>query len=222
VNLYEIVKLRQLLAQILYTPAQTAFIAGMPILIGNEWTGNHLPRPPWPYGDGIHVKALTTYIAESLQELQGDDCIYCGMPFGVTSGKQVEHIAPKGAGRYPRFTFEPLNLALSCSLCNGFEKKERDAYWDTIDLDRPNYEDCTFRIVHPYFDIPEQHIHLDYQHKKVLISAITPKGQRTIDTFILDGEPLTNARGKIARLHELELQAEAEGLAQQALNYQAN
>jgi uncharacterized protein (TIGR02646 family) len=219
VNLYEIVKQRQLFAQIYYDLNQRTFIAGMPQLLGNEWSGNHLPRPPWPYGDAKKVKALTKFISESLEELQGNECIYCGMPFGVTSGKQVEHIAPKGEGRYPEFTFEALNLVLSCSLCNGFEKKERAAYWDTVETHDPIYANCTFKIVHPYFDDPQAHINLDYTNRKVLISAITPKGQRTIDTFILDSEALTTERGKIARLHELELREAAEELAQQVLNY---
>ncbi len=220
-NLYEIVKLRQVLGQILYTRDEWIFVKGMPQLVGNEWSGDHLPRPPWIWGNGIIIKALVASISVALNELQGDECIYCGMLFGVTSGRQVEHIAPKGPGRYPEFTFEPRNLVLACSLCNGFEKKERDAYWDTVDHRDPLYANCTFRIVHPYNDDPTIHLDLDYQNKKVLISAKTLKGQRTIDTFMLDGEPLTTARGKIARLHELELNAANEELVAQTAVYPA-
>lgn len=199
------------------------FIAGMPQLLGNEWSGKNLPTPPWVRGDGQRVRDLVRYIRGGLIELQGEFCIYCGLPFGETSGNQVEHIAPKGEGRYSQFTFEPQNLALSCSLCNGFEKKERAQYWDTVATLDPVYSLCTFHIVHPYFDDPEAELVLDYLNKQVLIKARTPKGQRTIDTFILDGEPLTNARGRIVRLEELELrEAAAEQLARETVNYPVN
>ena len=198
-----IVNYRQLMGQIYFIPEQMAFIRSMPELKGNEWKGDNLDKAVWSHGDGVKVKRLVRYISKALEELQGNYCIYCGMLFGVTSGKEVEHIAPKGDGRYPQFMFTALNLVLACSLCNGFEKKERKVprnYWDTIaGPAEHDYRDCEFTIVHPYFDDPD--IHFDFVHvagndPKVVIEGLTAKGLCSISTFKLDEEPLTTERVK--------------------------
>ncbi len=54
---------------------------------------------------------------------------------------------------------------------------------------------------------------------KVLISARTPEGQRTIDTFLLDGEPLTTERGKMVMLKALELSPALEALVNQTIQF---
>lgn len=195
-----IVNYRQILGQLYFSPIQRTFIQNMPELIGIEWQGNHLPRPPWIHGSGKKIKKLTNHIFSELEQLQGNYCIYCGMSFEVTSGKQVEHIAPKGEGRYPQFMFEGLNLVLSCALCNGFEKKERKEFWNTIEgAVAANYEDCEFTIVHPYFHDPKDHFEFlyNYDHDgEVIIRGISPKGICSISTFKLDEEPLTTERAK--------------------------
>jgi uncharacterized protein (TIGR02646 family) len=168
----------------------------MPNLSGHEWDGK-LARPPWNWGDKTRLAALKSEISTALKELQGEYCAYCGMRFDVTSSSQIEHIAPKGNGRYPEFMFNVSNLVHACSLCNGFEKKEADAHFDTIAVLDANYELCAFNIVHPYFDDPEVHFRFTQAANRVLITHLTAKGQKSIEVFQLDGEALTSERGKM-------------------------
>lgn len=188
--------IRQIQGRVILSPASMAFIARMPILQGHEWD-KKLVRPPWLFGDLKILKALKKEISSLLKVLQGDFCAYCGMSFYVTSSTQIEHIAPKGTGRYPQFMFHTSNLVHACSLCNGFEKKEVKANINTIDLLNANYDLCTFNIVHPYLHNPDEHYDLQISLGKVLISHKTPQGKKSIEIFKLDDEPLTIERGKM-------------------------
>ena len=215
-SLYNLTRLQRLTAGILLSRDERDFIADMPELQGNEWEAKNLPRPPWVWGDGEKIKALKDSIRASLNELHGEYCIYCGMDLNVTSGNQIEHIAPKA--RYPKFTFERFNLVLACSLCNGFEKKERAGYWDTVAQPSDIYEDCEFRIVHPYFDEPEDHLELNRHGGKVLIKGLSAKGLRSIETFLLDGEPLTNQRGTLVIRQMYNLNPAMEALVESTIS----
>lgn len=168
----------------------------MPPLLGHEWDGS-LTNPPWKRGDKTRIKNLKHEITKCLQDLQGEFCAYCGMPLRVTSAAQIEHIAPKGNGRYPQFMFNISNLVHACTLCNGFEKKEKKGHFNTIGGPaNANYELCYFNIVHPYLDNPDDHYDFTQAGIKVLITHKTLKGQKSIAVFELDGEPLTSERGK--------------------------
>lgn len=192
--------IQQIQGRILLRTLSKAFIARMPALQGHEWDGK-LDRPPWLWGDRSRISDLINEISEALTELQGDNCAYCGMQLNVTSAPQVEHIAPKGNGRYPRFMFHVSNLVLACSLCNGFEKKEREHNFNTIVTVAPDYENCVFNIVHPYLHNPDDHYEFKIQGIEVLIFHKTPEGKRSIEVFMLAEEPLTTERGKIAMLN---------------------
>jgi uncharacterized protein (TIGR02646 family) len=188
--------IKQIHGRILLSEQSKIFINGMPSLQGHEWDGS-LARPPWAWGDQKKVGAIKNEISECLKELQGNFCAYCGMPFEVTSSSQIEHIAPKGNGRYPQFMFHVSNLVHACSLCNGFEKKEKAMYFNTIGVRHVDYEQCYFNIVHPYLDDPDDHYDLDIPNSKVLISHKTLQGQKSIAVFKLAEEPLTAERGKL-------------------------
>ena len=196
--------IRQIQGRILLSPASQAFIARMPVLQGHEWDGK-LERPLWRHGDKTLIKRVKDEIKECLKELQGDFCAYCGMPFYVTSSTQIEHIAPKGNGRYPLFMFNVSNLVHACSLCNGFEKKEANGNFDTIAVLNGDYELCVFNIVHPYLDDPDDHFEFTQAGNRVLITHITPKGQRSITVFQLDGEALTTERGKMIMVAQYQM-----------------
>ena len=176
--------------------ASRTFIASMPALQGHEWDRS-LAYPPWRWGDKKRIASIKDEISECIKELQGNFCAYCGMPFEVTSSSQIEHIAPKGSGRYPQFMFNVSNLVHACSLCNGFEKKEADAHFNTIAVLDANYELCQFNIVHPYFDDPDIHFQFIQAGIDVLITHRTAKGKKSIEVFQLDGEALTSERGKM-------------------------
>lgn len=195
-NMFEICKLNQKHFRILYSKEQQDFIDNMPKLNGSEWDKKRkLDYSIWNWGDGTKIDNLIDYIKEVLEKTQGLYCAYCGMRLKQTSNAQIEHIAPKGNGRYSHFMFYSSNLTLACSLCNGFEKKEKKEHFNTIGKLEPKYEDCYFNIVHPYLDNPEDHFDLgDPLNKRITISSKTLKGQKSITVFALDEEPQTNGR----------------------------
>lgn len=196
--------IRQIQGRILLVAQSKAFVMRMPVLQGHEWD-NSLARPPWVWGDQKRITLLKAEIKNCLQELQGDFCAYCGMPFYVTSSTQIEHIAPKGNGRYPQFMFNESNLVHACSLCNGFEKKEAENNFDTISVLNAVYELCVFNIVHPYLDDPDDHFEFTQAGNRVLITHRTAKGQRSINVFQLDGEALTTERGKMIMVAQYQM-----------------
>lgn len=65
---------------------------------------------------------------------------------------------------------------------------------DSVDL--TNYNNCTFKIVHPYFDNPDLHYSWSKGKYKILISHISNKGEKSIELFGLDSEAHTMARAK--------------------------
>lgn len=188
--------IRQMPGRVWYNPTQKAFITGMPALQGHEWDGS-LARPPWAWGDRGTIDQLKKYVKESLEGIQEDICAFCGMRLYVTSAPQIEHIAPKGIGRYPQFMFHSCNLVLACSLCNGFEKKEKKEHFNTISRLDPVYENSYFNIVHPHLDDPVAHYSINRNGSSITISHLTLKGQKSIAVFKLDEEPLTTERGKV-------------------------
>lgn len=198
--------IKQIQGRILLSPESRTFISRMPNLQGHEWEDKGvLIDPAWHYGDKARIKRLKKEIKECLKELQDNFCAYCGMQFYVTSSTQIEHIAPKGNGRYPQFMFNESNLVHACSLCNGFEKKEAAGNFDTIAAVNAVYELCAFNIVHPYLDDPDAHFEFTQAGNKVLITYKTPKGQRSIDVFQLDGEALTTERGKMIMVAQYQM-----------------
>jgi uncharacterized protein (TIGR02646 family) len=194
-SILRICNIRQMPGHVAYNANHMALLARMPRLNGTEWDGP-LPRPPWKWGDGTKVNGLIISIKTQLKIIQGDVCAFCGMNLYVTSGAQVEHIAPKGIGRYPQFMFTPQNLAFACSLCNGFEKKEKKEHFNTIGVLNVDYVRCYFNIVHPHLDNPDLHYDIRRAERHITISHRTLKGQKSIAIFKLDEEPLTTERGK--------------------------
>lgn len=83
--------------------------------------------------------------------VQNIQCVYCERLF-IKLSPQIEHIADKAT--YKQFSYEPLNLAVACSDCNGPGNKHSE---DTIEVINENYKDCTFKMVHPYLDNVEEH-----------------------------------------------------------------
>ncbi|CAH6875068.1 conserved hypothetical protein [Vibrio chagasii] len=84
-------------------------------------------------------------------------CCYCRQQTLQDHGFvwDCEHILPKAI--YPKFLFEPLNLALSCKACNLAKEKykheliisEKDQYCENSN---------NYRIIHPHFDLYNKHL----------------------------------------------------------------
>lgn len=100
----------------------------------------------WNSGKKIN-KEIKESIKKQLLLWQNGKCVYCGLKLGGTSRGEIEHIAPRHL--YPEFEYTTKNLAMSCQFCNNSSKKGRK---DTIELKNIYYNQCTFTIVHPYFD----------------------------------------------------------------------
>jgi len=172
----------------------------------------------WDKPPDITIKQIKSEIRSQLLNMQDFICAYCGLDLGGTSEGQIEHIAPKG--RYPQFTFEIENLAMACHYCNGFSKKGTK---DTIQTLSVNYEDCEYKLVHPYYDNPDEHYEWTSANKRVLIQHKTNKGEYSINLFNLDDPQMSLLRGKKIVYQIVESQSETpqidDELIQQILDY---
>jgi uncharacterized protein (TIGR02646 family) len=124
---------------------------------------------------------------------QHERCCYCGLLYDRTGRGEIDHIAPKGANYYPQFSYTSINLAKACQLCNSSSMKHT---YDTIDNLAVDYEQCSFKIVHPYLDDHIQHYRWNYGIRHVLISVNNNsyKARESIKLFELASEKRTRAR----------------------------
>ncbi len=136
------------------------------------------------------VKGIKQKIRNQLLIMQNEICAYCGLDLGGTSEGQIEHIAPKG--RYGQFTFEIENLAMACHNCNGFGNKGTA---NTILAINQNYNQCVFKLVHPYYDNPDHHFEWTTINKNVLIQSETDEGIYSIDLLDLASPKKSELRG---------------------------
>jgi len=114
-----------------------------------------------------HIKAF--YIAA-----QKTRCCYCDRHLATDHHRMwdVEHIASRTG--YPRFMFEPRNMAACCPDCNG-QKGDTEVL---VNKRRKTYPktSASFSIVHPHFDRYEDHVF----KRGMLYFGKTEKGKRTI------------------------------------------
>lgn len=185
--------LKQINNKIAYSKDMKRYIHSLMPLKGGEWD-NKEPQ----------MQKLHTVIREQLKIYQDNECAYCGLHLEETGKSEIEHIAPKGGKKrphYPQFAFTRYNLALACNLCNSPIKKGTK---DTFDyVDPINYRQCTFKMVHPYFDNPEDHFEYSPSGKKIIVQPKTPKGIKSIEIFDLNNEAHCNARAKEILLKSL-------------------
>jgi uncharacterized protein (TIGR02646 family) len=154
----------------------------------------------WNSSAVVNVK---TEIHNQLLLIQKNNCCYCGLKVNEGGRAEIEHIANKGGLKRPayiEFVFTKENLAIICQFCNSSSKKGQVDILDFVDL--TNYRNCTFKIVHPYFDNPDLHYSWTKGKYKVLISSTSTKGIKSIDLFGLDSEAHTLARAKQAMFEE--------------------
>ncbi len=149
------------------------------------------------------VIAFKNTIKKQLNIIQNEKCAYCGFTLYVTSDSQIEHIAPKGGSKRPKyvnFSFLRFNLVLSCVFCNGFYKK---GTFDTVVKEDINYRKCVFKIVHPYFDDPTDHYNWVSNLDMILIKAVSEKAKNSITIFELDSLRHSQERAKNHIMEEL-------------------
>lgn len=147
--------------------------------------------------DSSRVSEIKEDIHNQLATIQSDNCCYCGLKMNETGRAEIEHIANKGGKKKPKYTefvFTKKNLALACQFCNSSSKKGQTDTLKKIDV--TNYENCTFKIVHPYLNDPAEHYSWTKGRFKILISGISDEGRESIKLFGLDEEAHTIARAK--------------------------
>jgi uncharacterized protein (TIGR02646 family) len=134
---------------------------------------------------------------------QNERCCYCGLLYDRSGRGEIEHIAPKGAGLYPEFSFTPENLAKACQLCNSSTMKHD---YNSIQVYSPVYNQCEFKIVHPYLDNPTDHYSWNYGSLRITISVNNNSNQakESIRLFELDSEKRTKARASERNQKRLE------------------
>lgn len=139
------------------------------------------------------IKALKVAMNTHFDTNQGERCCYCGLLYDRTGRGEIEHIAPKGATYYPQFSFTEKNLAKACQLCNSSSMKHT---YDTVDKLAAVYEQCEFKIVHPYLDDHSLHYEWRYGLRNVIISVANDsnKAKESIRIFELASEKRTRAR----------------------------
>ena len=96
-------------------------------------------------------------LKNDLYNSQNECCAYCECQ-SAKSALQIEHFAPKGGKKKPMYVdqqFNPLNLVLSCRECNN----TKDTY-DPVLTQQKDYNQWTFKILHPYFDDPKDYFSL--------------------------------------------------------------
>src|SRR5574344_2290427 len=140
----DIIKYQKLTRVISFTPEQSAYLISLNPLHGNEWEIS-----------SKEMEDIKNSIKTQLYQIQGGYCIYCGISVDIVGSLEREHIAPKYKKKYTKFMFEPHNIVLACHTCNSSTRKGKI---DTISKLDSNYENCTFSIIHPYFDRFEDHI----------------------------------------------------------------
>lgn len=139
--------------------------------------------PPAWSRKGKKVAAFVTWALGSQQH----QCAFCGFDVGnaLRRAWSVDHFAPKGENLYPQWTFEPLNLVITCHVCNSVFKNE----YDSVASKATNYVDCEFFLVHPYLDTVHHHLLDTYAGGSEEVGAprwISDKGRKTIEKFHLD------------------------------------
>ncbi len=94
---------------------------------------------------------------------------------------------------YPQFSYTPNNLAKACQLCNSSCEKHT---YDTVENVAAVYEQCEFKIVHPYLDDHTLHYNWNYGERNVIISVADDsyKAKESIRIFELASEKRTRAR----------------------------
>ncbi|PIB26453.1 hypothetical protein BFP76_11055 [Amylibacter kogurei] len=137
------------------------------------------------------VKAFKKAVMDHGMAEQDSKCVWCESKLGLEARRSAhrDHIAPKE--HYRKWTFLPANIAVACEACNGFTVKSD---LDTIAVEAPNYEECDFRVVHPYLDNPVEHIEFVQEEKKVVMVGLSVKGCWTIKNLQLDGTAATARR----------------------------
>lgn len=148
------------------------------------------------------TKEIKNRISNHTIIAQGGRCAYCETPL-LKGSHAIEHIAPKSL--YGSFCFEPYNLVTACTSCNSpGNKGETDTIIPPCVM--RDYTNNRFKIVHPYFDKPDNHFKYLDDDKTVFDKAnCSAKALETINMMHWDEEWAFNQRVRNARTRDIPL-----------------
>ncbi|MBK7110370.1 MAG: hypothetical protein WAU21_11790 [Chitinophagales bacterium] len=141
---------------------------------------------------GLIRKSVKNEVSKKLFANQGFKCVYCER-YLIGHEPEIDHFAHKG--EYPQFTFIPINLFYTCSFCNSSGRKGQQ---NTINVLMENYNQCTFSIVHPFYNVPNNEIvFTDAERIYLDLPNCTPLGIATINFFKWDDYHYSHIRAII-------------------------
>lgn len=130
------------------------------------------------------MKAYKEELLAKLREIQDNRCVYCGLGLDRRSADR-EHFVHKAATTgYQEFMFNSDNLFAACEFCNRRLKGQKKII-KKYDVD---YSKCAFKIIHPYYDKPDDYIQfLPSKDDPVVVRPTDDdgKGLNTIKMFKL-------------------------------------
>lgn len=139
--------------------------------------------------DNKIYKPIRDRIRAHYVRLQNLTCAYCRLPIhGGTDNIEIEHIIDKN--NRPDFTFESLNLVISCHLCNFSKKTTKVLYTCPPPNEYPK-NTALFKIIHGHYDNYFENIEF---RKGSIYHGKSKKGDFTIETCGLDRQGLAEQR----------------------------
>jgi|JI10StandDraft_1071094.scaffolds.fasta_scaffold17479_5 hypothetical protein len=167
-----------------FTEEELNFLVANPLTEKRKWK------------DSIY-KPIKDRIREYYLGLQNCTCAYCRLPLNAgTDSIEIEHIVDKN--RRADFTFEPLNLVVSCRNCNFTKTTDRVLHNCPPINQYPSIE-TAFKIIHGHYD--DYFINIEFREGSIY-HALTDKGEFTITTCGLDREPLAVQREEVEMHHD--------------------
>lgn len=141
----------------------------------------------WDHDDAAPLKAK---IRPYLLTKNSHCCCYCRRSMHQWHGLSidVEHVLPKG--KFPQYTFEVVNLSVSCKRCNMGIKRENTSFY-TAAVDANPLVNVHYQFIHPNLDNAKAHLLYasaqlnDKQLIKYRVVNDSPKGLYTYGYFRL-------------------------------------
>jgi len=117
--------------------------------------------------------SIKSNIISDLRNKQNNECCYCRTELGFDmKAVDIEHIIPKS--KYPKFTFNTKNLALSCPGCNTNKSSKNVLHKPIILYPRSG---ANITIIHAHFDDYSTSINI---HDGAIFEGRDDKGCETI------------------------------------------
>lgn len=124
--------------------------------------------------DKSQLDTIKNRLRDFLRQEQDNTCCYCKQVLGFdVTQTHIEHIVSRN--ECEKYGFEQYNLSLSCPGCNTI--KTNKPVLNITPTIQYSHNSQDYKIVHPYFDVYNQHI-----RKYISIyEALSSKGEVTID-----------------------------------------